>query len=242
MKIKLHLLFLMAVCFVGISANAQDTLGESIKPPPYFLKQKKITVAVQPLQLFNWGLRHDFEIRLGNGPGWLQFGLTGYFNNFEDDIDNPRYHYDGRNFVDRNWFEFRLREPISKLTGYGLDVNYKRFVNPSRTVYIATGLAYARFNIKYLGLTWKDYIEDELLYHAYVLDFRTQEINRWGVNTYFGYQPAFRRLFLFDLFWGLGWRSSFSDSNKPSFDRHMLSYGYTGIVFLTGVRIGFGLR
>ena len=233
MKKRLFMSFLLAMCFVVINANAQDTSDDSFNKSPYLLKQKKFTVAVQPLQLFNWGLRNDFEIRLGRGPGLLQFGTTVYYAPAGKGKENS-YYYDE--------YEGIFRESFSGLKGGGLDINYKIFVNHKRTVYFATGVAYARFNIKYLGWTWDHYIEDGLQYHAYVMDYTTQDINRWGVNAYFGHQPSFYKPFLFDIFWGLGWRRSFSDSAKPSFDNYILSYGYNGIVFLTGVRIGFGFR
>jgi len=240
MKKSTFFLFLLTMCLATVCTYAQDTSEDLVnKPSPGLLRQKKFTVAVQPLQIFNWGIRHDFEFRLDKGPGWLQFGTTFYYAPLFENDDYPRY-YDGYDYG-YNGYGI-LRESFSGLKGGGLDVNYKRFVNPARTVYFATGLAYARFNVKYVGLSWKDFIEDGLQYHTFETGYHTQAINRWGINAYFGHQPGFRRSFIFDMFWGLGWRYSFSDANKPSMNRNIFSYGYTGIVFLTGVRIGFGIK
>jgi predicted membrane-bound dolichyl-phosphate-mannose-protein mannosyltransferase len=91
-------------------------------------------------------------------------------------------------------------------------------------------------------MAWENYIEDGLQYHAYVPGNHTQHINRLGVNFYLGHQIPSRSAFLCDIFWGLAYRHSFSDKDKPSFNRTMLSYGHTGFVFLTGVRLGFGIK
>jgi hypothetical protein len=223
----------MAVWFFAMQALAQES---------YSLSQNRFTFAMQPFQWFNYGLRFDFETRLDDGPGWLQFGPSLYINS-DDDIDNPNYYYDGNSYhYMSRWNYGGLHEPFSKLRGGGLDVNYKRFINSERSFYFASGLSFTHFNIEYWGRGWKDYIEDGLQYHAYAMDYRTQKINRLGINTFFGYQMPTNDAFLFDIFWGLAYRQSFSDENKPSFNESMISYGYTGAVFLVGVRIGFGIK
>ena len=73
-------------------------------------------------------------------------------------------------------------------------------------------------------------------------DYQTQRINRVGINYYLGYQIPARRAFVYDMFWGWSYRHSFSDKNKQPFNEYMFSYGWTGFVFLAGVRIGFGLK
>ena len=230
-------LLLTVAWFFASQAFAQDTSGE-----PYSLSQNRYTFAIQPLQWFNYGLRFDFEMRLGDGPGWLQFGPAVYFNS-DEDKDDPSYYYEGNDYhYFSRWYYGGMREPYSKMRGSGLDVNYKWFINSDRSFYLASGLSYAHFNIEYWGRGWESYFEDGLQYHAYVLDYRTQNINRLGINMFFGYQAPAQDSFLFDVFWGLAYRHSFSDKNKPSFSESMLSYGYAGTVFLVGVRIGFGIK
>jgi len=239
---KNSLFIWVAVCFFTSKLYAQDTSTDPFYDR-YASTQKKYTFAIQPMQWFNWSLRFDFEMRLGDGPGWLQFGPAAYFLKNGDRNDSPHYIYDENDYFFNYWYhDISLREPFSKMGGGGLDVNYKHFINVSRSFYCAAGLSYTHFKIDYWGRAWNHYIEDGLQYHAYMLDYRTQHINRLGVNTYFGYQIPTRKAFLFDMFWGLAYRHSFSDKNKPSFNETMISYGYTGIVFLTGVRIGFGIK
>jgi hypothetical protein len=224
-------LLLLIAWFVVIHIYAQDASSE-----PYKSTQKKYTFAIQPMQWFNLAWRFDFEIRLGDGPGWLQFAPSIYFSTKE--VDNPNYYYDGnisRNIHHHGWY---FREPYSKLRGGGLDVNYKRFTNPERTCYFAAGLSYRHFDINYWGWAWGEtYIEDGLEYRAYTLDYHTQHINRLGINCFFGYQKPTKGAYLFDIFGGFSYRHSFLDKDKPTF-----LYGHTGIMPMVGMRFGFGLR
>ena len=229
--------FLLAL-HIHTQAIAQDI---HTPPPRYLLTQKKITFAIQPFQLFNNCLRSDIEIRLGNGPGWLQFGSTIYYADYEK--DKPDHFYGGENYVYKRYSMFR--ESYSKLKGGGLDINYKRFINPNRSFYTATGLSYTYFDINYYGAygKWNDYTEDGLPYHEYVytVGYHSQHINRVSINQYWGFQVPTRSAFLFDFFWGLSYRYCFIDKDKPSFNRSPFSYGYSGPTFMTGIRLGFKL-
>ena len=224
-------LLLPAICLFAMHIHAQQTPGER-----YAWSQKKYTFTIQPFQLINSGLKLDFEVRLGDGPGWLQFSPAVYYGT--KDIYNI---YDD-DYYNRNRWKLRIREPYTKLKGGGLDVNYKHFMNPRRTFYTAAGVTYTHFSLSYWGFAWYDYIEDGLLYHGYMYDFHTQHIDRVGLNYYFGYQIPARRAFVYDMFWGLSCRHSYSDKNKLSYDDHVYSYGYSGLIFIAGIRIGFGLK
>jgi hypothetical protein len=235
--------FLVGVWLFVSHAQAQDLQGVN-SPPPYLSTQKKYTFAIQPFQWFNSCLRFDFEMRLGDGPGWLQFGPTIYYA--DNKVNNLTHFYEGRNYYWEIGYYPWHSEPLAKLKGGGLDVNYKRFLNPRRSFYMASGLSYTYFDINYYGVTgtWNDYIEDGLLYHEYTrkVGYHSQHINRVSINHYFGFQPPTRSAFLFDLFWGLSYRHCFMDKDKPSFDRSPFSYGYSGPAFMMGIRFGFGIK
>ena len=231
-------LFVLAVCIFASHAHAQEQI-ENARPPRYLSTQKKYTFAIQPFQLFNNCWRSDFEIRLGDGPGWLQLGPTIYYANHEK--DKPDHFYDSQNYDEHNF-----REPFSKLKGGGLDVNYKRFLNARRSFYMASGLSYTYFDINFYGAVgkWNDYIEDSLPYHEYIytVGYHSQYINRLSINQYFGFQPATRSAFLFDMFWGLSYRHCFMDKDKPAFNKASFSYGYSGLAIMMGIRLGFGIK
>lgn len=203
----------------------------------YDWHQKKYTVTVQPLQLLRNSLRLDFEMRIANSPSWLQFGPALYYAKGE----NNHLYMGGRN--ERDHYDFAFIEPFIKLSGGGLDVNYKWFFNEKRSTYFLSGLSLTRFNIKYWGTEWCDYIEDGLPYSWYQpVGELNQQITRPGVNFLFGFQIPARHAFLFDMFGGFSYRYSITDKNKPSFGETAFSYGYTGWVFVTGIRIGIGTK
>ena len=228
-------LVLMAMCLIALPAQAQVQVSEELPAPRYLSTQKKYTVTIQPMHWFNWSWRFDFETRLKDGPGWLQFGPAFYWMN--KDMKN----YQG------DWNETRksMHGPFSKLKGGGLDVNYKRFIDRRRGAYMATGLSYALFNIDYYGGRgeWKNYTEDGLPYHQfiYTVGTHTQTINRVGLNFLFGYQIPSPEIFILDLFGGISYRHAFLDQSMWHFDS-LFSYGYTGPVLVIGFRFGFGIR
>ena len=250
--VRLNFLLLMLFAVINVQAqplpNPSQNEGSGAENNPYvpfFSAQKKYTITFQPMQMFNNGVRFDFEMRLKDGPAWLQFGPTIYQINFYDDLDHPRYYY----YHDKSefqyymlkWDDVNLREPHSKMIGGGLDVNYKRFFDIESMFYAAVGLSYSHFNVKYIERVWNTFIEDGLQFKKEALDFRNQSINRFGINCFFGFQPQFPLPFVVDIFGGFTWRLSFSDSDKPSFDKYRISYGHTGSVILMGIRFGFGI-
>ena len=206
----------------------------------YDWSQKKYTITIQPLQIvLRNSLRLDFEVRLADGPGWLQFGPAFYYAERESDhlyVGEYRYHY---------WYQdnFAFNEPFTKLFGGGMDVNYKLFLNDHRSIYFLSGLSFTRLNISYWGSEWGDFEEDGLSYSWYQHTKELcQRINRTGANLLFGFQVPSRHLFLFDMFGGFSYRYSTSQKNKPSFGENAFSYGYTGWVFVTGFRVGIGIK
>lgn len=232
MKKVFYLLFLIWPATIQVYAqyNSSDP-----KQRQYTLTQKKQTFAVQPFQLFNNSLRFDYERRISDGPGWIQFGPAIYVASYEN-RDKYRYSYDGTIAKHKGFIS--LREPYSEMLGGGLDINYKRFYDPKNSLYVACGLSCTYFDFKYLGWEWDDFIQDGLEYREYTKKYHNQHILRPGINCFMGYQVPSRHAFLFDMFWGFACRYSIADENKPAFNNYMFSYGYTGFVFITGVRFG----
>jgi len=234
--------FVLFLCLSMTHLLAQSA-SENTEIKRYARTQKRFTFAIQPLQAFNNALRYDFEFRLGDGPGWLQLGPAFYFNSRDKNSGNADHYYEGNNYYYSGYFEnWQWREPYSKLQGIGVDINYKHFLDARRSFYFAVGFAYARFNIKYWSREWQDFTEDGLMYTQYGERYNTQNINRYGINNFIGYQIPARHAFLFDVFGGYAIRFAFADDDKPSFNRDMFSYGYSGIVAMLGFRIGFGIR
>jgi hypothetical protein len=214
---------ILIVAFVATSIStlsAQDNFNLANKYPHL---ERNYTIAVHPLYIFNGGLRLDFEKRLNNTPAWIQIGATGH-------------HLERHTGVYNYWFV-----PVGEfnyLVGGGLDFNYKRFYNQKETLYYAAGGAFTHYYVEFAGQHLNQHIEDGLKYYTYEYDNRKQRINKLGLNLYLGYQSP-RPTFLFDMFVGIGYRYSFrAYSENELFDNSMISLGYRGFVFITGVRFG----
>lgn len=233
---KLVYLFIGALCFSSVQGFAQAR---------YEWHQKKYTATLQPLQLLRNTLRLDFEMRIAHGLGWLQFGPALYYYPKET-TNNPDYGYIGKYYYGYHYYRNQEAifptEPCSGIFGGGLDVNYKWFFDPKRTLYLLGGNSFSRFNVRYWGWEWSDYIQDGLPYHEFVPRCLHQHINRLGINGLFGFMIPSRHAFLVDMFWGFSYRLSFSEKDKPPFGTYMSSPGYTGLVFVTGVRFGVGIK
>jgi len=236
---KLICYSLLFFCVFVLKTHAQQA-SVSTENTRYAHTQKKMTFAIQPFQFVNNSIRYDVEIRLGKGPGWLQFGPAFYYRSFNK-MEKPDYYYHGDICYNSGYY-WGLRESYSGLKGVGLDLNYKHFLDARRSFYIGVGLSYTRLNIKYWSQGLDDYIEDGLQYFEYRQRYQIQHIERFGFNNFIGYQIPSRHAFLFDVFGGYALRLTNCDENKPAFDSYMYSYGYNGIVLQVGIRIGFGIR
>jgi hypothetical protein len=182
----------------------------------------RLTFAFQPTQmLLTQTFRTDAEIRLGKSRGWLQLGVNVPFTTDviwdDDDYDNP------------------------SIKGVGLDLNYKYFL--SRYFYVAGGLSWNYYNISYDDWGWFKFKEDGVEYQEYKRSSFDQTINRFGFNTLCGFQKISRHGFLCDVYMGLTpQKGFFSHPDSRKFDSSIYSRGYTGCVFMFGIRIGSGVK
>jgi hypothetical protein len=211
----------LLVLFAVSTLSAQNQQIKVEKRPH---QTKKYTVAAHPLYTFDNGIRVDFEVRIKDTPAWIQIGTAGHWLTGSENGYNNGLIFSGN---DINW-----------LRGARLDLNYKRFFNRKETLYFAGGCTYIRYNAKYYDEYWDSYIENKLEYQVQRQGTLKQNIDKVGVSAYFGYQIP-RSTFLCDMFVGLGYRYSFRSNDKAKlFNDNMLSIGYKGVVFITGVRLG----
>jgi hypothetical protein len=223
---KKTVILLSAILFVT-SLSAQIQIPENV-PEKLPHQTKRFTVATQPLYIFNNAIRLDFEMRIKNTPSWIQISPVGYLLPALNEDNTEYWTFSG--------------EELSSLRGGGLELNYKYFFNKKESFYVAAGGSYTHYNIGYSDYYMDKYIEDGLVYYMYKYGDMKQQINKWGLNTYIGYQIP-TPTFLFDMFVGLGYRYSHKNNDVGNqFDGSMISFGYTGAVFLTGVRFGVKLK
>jgi hypothetical protein len=229
-----HIAIISMVCLFTANLSAQiDTNKENetseVKEVKWkFDKDKnhhaRFTFAIQPSELFtHQNFRFDYEQRLGKSKSWLQLGIN---IPFDDEVIWDDYYY--------SW--------DSSLKGaFGLNFNYKYF--PYRYFYVAGGPSWRLYNIDYYGYQWFDFKEDGIEYHEYRNGSFNQIINNFGLNAMCGYQKISRHGFLFDAYMGVGIQKAFfSDSNLRKFDSNAYSCGYSGFVFLIGIRIGGAIK
>jgi hypothetical protein len=222
----LSTLFAVMLATLTLPAQVQAQAQEQTIAYKLPHQEKKFTIASHPLYHIANAVRLDFEKRINNTPSWVQLGVSGHF------LSNKNN--------EENW-TIVSGDELTYLRGVGIELNYKYFVNKKESLYFAAGGSYSYYNTKYIGRYWQTYTEDGLVYHANKYGKMGQTINKLGINTYFGYQIP-TPVFLFDMFVGLGYRHSYHSNNMAKlFDETMISLGYTGVVFITGVRFGVKL-
>lgn len=217
---------LLTVLFAVTMFSALTAQNKFSPEERYPHLQKNYTVAIHPLYLYNAGLRLDVEKRIKNTPAWLQIGATGHFLSHK----NNKFNY---------WA--LLGGSVNYLAGGGLDLNYKRFFNKKESFYFFGGCSYSHYSIEYFDRYLYSYPDPEnnlVHYYKYKYGNLEQKINKLGLNICVGYQSP-QPTFLFDVFAGLGYRHSSKKNNEIKlFDDYMLAFGYSGVVFITGVRFG----
>ena len=128
---------------------------------------------------------------------------------------------------------------IEKLSGAGLDVNYKYFLPKTRFLYVAAGASYSYFRMEHYDYVFADFHENNLTFYKPIYALQTQHFNKVGLNTYFGIQSSFYRHFFVDGYVGVGYCHSFYDKNKyyPDTD-NMNGVSYNGPTATIGVSLG----
>ncbi|MDR0714487.1 MAG: hypothetical protein LBF89_09565 [Bacteroidales bacterium] len=212
---------LTAVSLLAGIASAQDVVQQP--------RINRLTFAVQPLPIFLWGVRTDMEVRIGNTRSWLQMGATIYPFTYREEAERDVWEYG-----------IVSGDEYHSMWGGGLNINYKYFIH--RLLYVAGGPSYQYSNVKYWGNYWTDFTEDGLTYHERKYDLARQQIHRLGAGVYFGHQRITRHSFLFDVYVGLGYHYGIPRyKDMRAFDSTQFSFGYRGVVFLAGIRLGGGI-
>ncbi|MDR0814184.1 MAG: hypothetical protein LBN37_00365 [Bacteroidales bacterium] len=221
------------ICLLSANLPAQTSEPADVKDYSWYKDKDKnhhgrFTFTVHPSQLVtHQNFRIDAEMRPGKSRSWLQFGL-----NFplaakvmweEEGLFYP---------YDIDMYDASLKG------GVGLNFNYKYFFH--RYLYVAGGPSWQYCNIEYSRYGWIPFVEDGIVYNEYGKGNYRQKINNLGLNAMGGFQKISRHNFLVDVYMGVAAQKAFyADPDADKFNSTMYSRGYTGCVFLIGVRIGF---
>ncbi len=188
----------------------------------------KNSIGFVPHYLIMNGLGLNYERKIGDKQ-WLALAPQLYAN---EQSESNSYDLGSDGFY-------------TSLLGVGLTVMHKYdFIHDlERSIYIAYGMEFNYFELKYPYEAWYTYEENGLEYYTYGIAEYKETIQRAGVDILIGYRWHPLSNFYTEIYTGGGIRKSFSETNQTTnpqkFDEYMNGYGYTGTVFLIGLKIGF---
>lgn len=183
------------------------------------------SLAVQPLYIFNQGVRVDYERQLSSPYHWLQVSGKGYYMHRADDAGLLTLLFGD--------------DRIETLSGAGAELNYKYFFLKRRHLYVSAGLSYGYVHTKLHGVDFSGFREDDLTLYRPHYRLQSQDFNRAGFNTFFGIQTSPYRRFFVDVYAGVGYARSFYDRSRYYPDTgNMNGLSYSGPTVTAGVRIG----
>ena len=216
---------IIATLLMGMLASTQYIFGQEEKEKNVY----NYSIGVQPLYLFNTGLRIDFEKRLKDPRQMLQVSAIGYLLPKRDEP----YEYWETLLVEDHY-------NVNKLLGGGLALDYKYFpFRLANFLYFSGGLSYHYFDVRYDGFKFISYQEDGMTFYEPQWGEIKQVFNKVGGNVLFGLQTAPHRRVFVDGYIGIGYTHSFYDEDKHHIDDNMFNVGYRGVTFVTGIKIGY---
>lgn len=193
----------------------------------------KIWIMGVPQHLIQHGVRIEIDRPHKGNKGWITYAPTIYYR-------------------DENGFGISNRNRNSTLKGAGLDIIYKWFTKPGSVggcgIYVSPGVGYRYILKETKGLVWEAYQQNDLTFY-------TLKHSSWNVETHtisfravFGFQDQMRKHTAFDYFVGTGIKLSeekrpentFFSKEQRDNSRNQFSYGFSGPVFIFGIRVGVG--
>lgn len=261
MKKTIFMAFAAALlAIVAVSVSAQDEGG--IRNPYRYTRPngktykinwrpetaktyQRYTIAINPTQLFNRGLKLDFEYELPRLGQWLQIGLTGYY---APERTSPRSSFWSGGGYDAWGDDYDRSLPVSgwddfrKMSGGGITVLYKKMLH-RRGWYLSTGLSVSLFRVQYTGWGMVPFVEDGLTFYRQGEFPITQSFVKpsfeFNVGKHFNLT---HRLFI-DIYAGgrLTWSIYKPRKDEYGYQEYseIYGFGYRGIEpFHGGVRFG----
>jgi len=189
--------------------------------------QRKNTVALQPLYVFNGGLRLDVERQLASPSHWLQLSISGYYLPNQDDF------YESWITSNSDFEEFNL------LKGIGAGLAYKYFFY-SNLLYSMPAISYNYYEVGYNGYGYFPYMEDGLTKYEYRLKDSNQYFNKLNGSLSAGFQTPLTRAFFFDCYLGIGYSYSSYKKDRIVFNKdNIFGFERRGLTVTTVIRLGF---
>lgn len=187
----------------------------------------KLLIMGVPQYIFNQGIRIDVDLPTKNYKSWWVFSPQ-YFINVTD----------LNGFSDNNF---------KSLHGYGLNIYHRGFLSKQsveKGTYISGGIGYQHFNIAADFERWISIEQDGLNYMQMVSESSNIYINKVLAEALIGYQKEITSRLYIDFYLGIGLRYSFHKQPEGidrKYNSNASDYGYTGTVFVGGIRFGVGI-
>lgn len=213
----------------SLSSQEKDSLSHYPLFPEY-------TIAVQPFYMVNGGLRFDFETQMRNEKEWMQYSLSGYYLS-ETDADPVNQYY---SYNYNGWTHFNsCFEPISSLKGFGFGASYKQLFD-YLSLYGSVGFYYNYYHVGFSSIELTGFVENDLTFYKYMEIDHHQNFHQFKPNVTLGTQSTLRSLFFYDAYINVAYNYALYDKNKYAFNDSPYGYGFRGITFSVGLRIGLG--
>ena len=227
MKIRIAALTVLLL-FVG---NITGQINQAKEEYP------KQTISLQPFYLFNGGLRLEYERQLRSPREWVQINITGYHITSDSDFEN--YYSTDMSVSNSNF------DDINKVRGFGIGGGYKYFLTKMPEYhwnglkpYVNANLSYTHFNVHHPTWGYTPFKENGLTFYEYGYINKLSKFDRLNTSVNFGFQSSLFNLFYYDMFVGMGYSYSFYKKEDKAFTEGIYSYGYRGLQFNAGARIG----
>lgn len=235
MKLTSYLLIIPALLFYTITVSAQENEEqEQVQEEQfYYANTKKLLISISLQHLIKSGLRVEIEPHLGK-KNWLTIAPMIYLN------------HSNNNQFNSDFDELKYNNTYDKLTGIGLELNHKIFLNDQNIPdgpYFAYGLFYQHVYLEYGEYVFYSTVYDGLNVERYGLMDIKHNIDKMGTNILLGYHyHPYENIIFIDMYIGVGIRYSIQDSNYDSnrdYSGSIIDFGYTGTIPMAGFKCGF---
>lgn len=233
---KKHIIyFVIVLLFTGWINKAYSQSEETAE-------ENKLLVMGVPQYLLVDGLRIDLDFKMNNPKKWLVVSPIIYL---QGNAKNPWY---GGYYYDYEYSHDNYSSSdFESLQGFGLELIFKQMFSKKTNgtgIYLGCGPVYRFTQLERDGLYWIEgtlngiptTVEETGLYYT--------DIHKVGANCILGVQFQIFDNFYGDLFLGFGMRYSFVSSSKGTghqYNSSWVDYGYSGVLMVSGFRIGVGL-
>jgi hypothetical protein len=196
----------------------------------------RYALAFHPFALMWGGIKCHFDVKVEERQ-WLSVMPTVYLfpgaNSLGWDWDYYDYDY---------YYYDRQRYDVVDSKGFGLELNYKYYLNSKENFYLLGGLSNSFFRVEY---SYRDYIpfrdEDNHPLYRYDDVVKTGSFDKLGAAVSFGVNTDMKRGFYVNFYTGVGYLHSFYNKNEidPSVrDNYVYDFRYRGFYPALGFSLG----